>query len=196
MLAEKTEARSGPPAEGERWTQFRISDIEGGRADRRKRTVTPEELVALARVFDVPLFEFYMSDMDNPDEKIDMGGVDVRGADFFRLVFWIPADYRTITDRLQGGVDESGRPTLGSRVSFQVERFEEAMANLLESGEIHPELLDAFLDGDASAERAMLAAFQRELGNEEMVMEVFGSPRNKEWLADLQLAVQERNEEE
>lgn len=94
-LAERLEFTTG-----EAWTQFRVSDIEGGRRG-RDRTISPEELLALARELDVSIIELMtppsvvrIGDDRGSQVKVRLG-TDIVSPDlFFRLAFMLPAKYR------------------------------------------------------------------------------------------------------
>jgi transcriptional regulator with XRE-family HTH domain len=57
--------------------RFQVKDIELG-----KRNVTASELFALAHVFDVPLWRFYVPGEKNVDDTILMGEVEISACEY------------------------------------------------------------------------------------------------------------------
>lgn len=79
----------------ELWTQFRISDIEGGRKG-RQRTISPDELLALARELAVSVIELMTPPerMENRSVRVRVGTDEVTPDMFFRFAFLLPSQYR------------------------------------------------------------------------------------------------------
>ncbi len=140
-MAELLQSRSGDPKP---WTQFRVSDIEGGRKG-RDRTISPEEMLALARGFDISLIELM-----TPPEVIKMGedgegsplfaAVRVRvGHDkvapdlFFRLAFMLPSNLRKSWGEIYGVV---GRISPESELAWRNSVVGEALEALFTTDDL------------------------------------------------------------
>ena len=110
-LAEIAQDRTGDPAPDESWTQFRVSDLEGGRKGRRKNP-TPEELAGLARALGVPILDLMLppDHIAVPDPASDEPpvvplriklGNDVLPPDLFRLFVFGKALPDAVFERLE-----------------------------------------------------------------------------------------------
>jgi transcriptional regulator with XRE-family HTH domain len=133
-LAELLQSLAGDPKP---WTQFRVSDIEGGRKG-RDRTISPEEMLTLARGLDISLIELM-----TPPEVIEIGedkegsllvapvrvrvGRDEVAPDlFFRLAFMLPPNLREQWGEISyGTADHAGKNSeLGWRSSIAHEALD------------------------------------------------------------------------
>ena len=142
------------------WDFSMISKAETG-----KRKFSPDELVALVRVFQIPLHELFLAE---DDELVDLGGVPVRGDDFFQLVFWMPAEWRLrLIDMLYGDLRQGG--TQGGHAGWLASRLREGTQELVRSGQLD----EASPPGDAVAIARLMRSFSDVLGPE-VTRSVFG----------------------
>lgn len=165
---------------GENWDFSMVSKAEWDPAKEwdsetnRRRRYSPDELVALASVFRVPMFELFVVD---DGTMVDMGGVAVRGDDFFQLVFWIPSERRsTLTTALYGGFGQEGESTYGTQHAYQWAWFRDITRVLLDRDSLSRQLLEAAAGGDESAMRQIQRLYMEHMGPE-LFNQVLGDER-------------------
>ena len=168
-LAERLSAQTGRP-----WDFSMVSKAETG-----KRKFSPDELVAFVRVFQIPLFELFLAE---DEERVDMGGVPIRGDDFFQLVFWMPSESEwrhRLADNLYGEMPQDGLPSGVTQLGRHTAAVISAMTRLIEEGIFNEEVARSFIAGDRGAWNTVTSLLIGELGVERF-MDTFGSLRFRE----------------
>ena len=154
------------------WDFSMVSKAETG-----KRKFSPDELVAFVRVFQIPLYELFLT---KDDELVDMGGVPTRAGDFFELIFWMPQSYRkNITRHLYGEMPQEGLPSAATQLGRHTWAIKAAVVSLLEEGIFNKDLFSSFAEGDRGAWNAVVSLLIGELGVERF-QATFGDLRFKE----------------
>ena len=135
-LAERLEARTG-----EKWPDYTISRAESG-----QRSFSVDELTALCRVFQVPIFELFV--VEDKSTQVDLGLSAVSADDYHQLIFWLPTEtMRQLTGSLYGGFDDDGETSYGTHHGYQWGWFRDLTRHLLDRGEISQDLLDQATKG-------------------------------------------------
>jgi transcriptional regulator with XRE-family HTH domain len=129
-IAKRINARTA----SEDWTQFRISDIEGGRKG-RERNISPEELITLAITFDVSVVELMTPPESITDEagderpvRVIVDGDVVSPAVFHRLAFLLGPEWRSAADSMHHGRDQQERISEASAVGWYGRAITEGIA--------------------------------------------------------------------
>jgi len=151
-------------ATGTYWDAAMVSRVETN-----QRRLDPDELVALCRIFKVPLHDLFKADKDT----VTVGRSELDPADYFQVVFWMPEEHRDrMTEVLYGGFKED-EVTPMSHHAWQFAQLRDTVNAVLQHD---PHVLDLMVTNPEQGQ-AVFLRYLRDFMGAEVYNAVVNDPR-------------------